>query len=71
MVQLVLLFVDETWFFPAAMSRKLEGVHVGFLIKLVGQKAKRQREGTWRSASVAKVLKEAVTQTRGEYIEKG
>ena len=53
------------------MSRKLEGVHVGFLIKLMGQKAKRQREGTWRSASVAKVLKEAVTQTRGEYIEKG
>ena len=33
-VQAVLLFGAETWVLLAAMSRKLEGVHVGFLIQV-------------------------------------
>ena len=35
-----------------------------------GQKPNRQRDRTWRSASVEKVLTEAETQTLGEYIDK-
>ena len=46
-----------------AMSRKLERLYVGFLIHMTGQKAKRQRYGTWISEAEAKLLKEAVTQT--------
>ena len=52
------------------MSRKLEGVNVGFLRQVMGQKTNRQRYGTWRSAIAARVLKEAGTQTMGTYIEK-
>ena len=55
---------------PAAMFRKLEGVHAGFLRQVMGQKSKRQRDGTWRSVAAAKVTKEAVTQTLKEYIDK-
>ena len=56
-VQAVLLFGAETWVLLAAMSRKLEGVHVGFLIQVTIQTAKRQRDGIWRSAAAARVLK--------------
>ena len=52
------------------MSQDLEGVHMGFLRQMTDQKAKRQRDGTWRSDAAAKVLKEAVTQTLGSYIDK-
>ena len=52
------------------MSRKLEGVPVGFLIQLTGQKAARQGGGTWRSVASARVLNEAVIQTLGTYIDK-
>ena len=52
------------------MSRKLEGGHVGFLIKLTRNNPKRQRDRTWRSESSTKVLKEARNQTLGAYIDK-
>ena len=52
------------------MSRKLEGVHLGFLRQVTGQKANQQRDRTWRSAIVTKVLKEEVTETLGAYIYK-
>ena len=69
-VQAVLIFGVETWVFPAAMYRNLEGVHVGFLRNIMGQKEKRQRDGTWRSKAEANVIKEAGTQTLGTCIEK-
>ena len=43
---------------------------MGFLRQVTGQKKKRQRDGTWRSETSAEVLKEAVTQTLGVYIDK-
>ena len=43
---------------------------MGFLQQVMGQKSKRQRDGTWRSASAARELKEAGTQTLGTYIDK-
>ena len=52
------------------MSRKLEGANVRFLRLVMVQKTNRQRYGTWRSATAARVLKEAGTQTMGTYIEK-
>ena len=36
----------------------------------MGHTVKRQRDGTCRSEAVVKVLKEAVTQTLGVYIDK-
>ena len=40
-VQAVLLFGAETWVLSEAMLRRLEGVHVGFLRHITGQRAVR------------------------------
>ena len=42
---------------------------MGLLRQITGHKAKRQRNRNWRSATVEKVIKEAVTQSLGEYID--
>ena len=39
-VQAVLIFGDETWFLLEAMSKNLEGVHVGFLKQMTGKTTK-------------------------------
>ena len=41
MVQAVLLFGAKTLVMSAAMLKKLEGVHVGFLQQVIGMKARR------------------------------
>ena len=46
-VQSVLLFGAETWVLSDAMSRKLEGVRVGFLRQITRQRSVRQKDGTW------------------------
>ena len=69
-VQVVLLFGAETWVLLATISRKLEGVHVGILRNITGQREKKQRGGTWRNEAAAKVLKEAGTHSLGAYIDK-
>ena len=45
-VQTVLLFGDDTWVLSAEISKKLERVHTGFLIQVMGKTDKRQRDGT-------------------------
>ena len=52
------------------MSRKLEGLQVGFLRQLTGNKATQHGGRTWRSAAEARVLKESCTHTLGTYIDK-
>ena len=54
----------------AAISRKLEGVHVGFLRKVTVKKDKRQRDGTCRSVAAAEILLESRTQILEAYIDK-
>ena len=46
-VQAMLLFGAETWVLSAAMLKKLEGLHVGFLRQMTGTKARRLGEKTW------------------------
>ena len=41
-----------------------------FLRQVTVEKAKRKRDGNWRSAAAARVIKEAVIQTLGTYIYK-
>ena len=60
-VQAVLLFGEETSVLLVAISRKLEGVHVGFLRQVMGHMYKRHRDRLWRSVEAASVLKEAGT----------
>ena len=60
-VQAVLLFGVETWVLSEAMSRKLEGVHVGFLRQITGKGAVRGKDGTWRQVAAEKVLDKAGT----------
>ena len=45
-VQAVLILEAETWVLLEAMSRKLEGLHVGFLRQITGQRAVRWKDGT-------------------------
>ena len=46
MVQAVLLFGLETWVLLAAMSKNLEGVHVGLLRQVTGKKAIRKNDSS-------------------------
>ena len=69
-VQEVLLFGAETWVLLAAMSKNMEGVHVGFLWKVTVKMARRQWDGTWRRVDSESVLKEVETQTLGTYINR-
>ena len=60
-VQTVVLFGEEPWVLSEAMSRKLEGVHVGFLRQITGKGAVRGKDGTWRQVAAEKVLDKAGT----------
>ena len=42
---------------------------MGFLRKIMGKKAKQQRESTWIRKAAEEVLKEAGTQSLGAYID--
>ena len=52
------------------MSKKLEGVYMGFLRQIMVNMAKRQWYGTCISVAAESVLKEVGTHTPGTYIEK-
>ena len=58
-VQTVVLFGEEPWVLSEAMSRKMEGVHVGFLRQITGQRVLQQEDGTWRQVTAEKVLEKA------------
>ena len=53
-----------------AMPQKLEGVHVGFLNQITGQRAVQQKYETLRYVSADKAIKKALTQSLGEYIDR-
>ena len=52
------------------MSRKLEGVHVGFLRQITGQRVEIRDDGTWPQVAADKFLEKAGTQYLGDYIER-
>ena len=54
----------------AAISKNLEGVHMGFLRQVTGNASKWQSYGTWESATAASVLKEGGIHTHRTYIYK-
>ena len=51
-----------------AMYRNLEGLHVGFISQITGQRGILHEDGTWRKVTAAEVLEKAVTHSRGTYI---
>ena len=61
-VQAVLLFGSETWVITAAMSQKIEGVHVVFLRQVTGNKTQWTWDHSWRKVAVESVLQAAGTQ---------
>ena len=69
-VQSVLLLGEETWVLSEAMSRNLEGVHVGLLRQIMGPRAVQQEDGTWWRVAVENVLEKAGTQSLGTYIDR-
>ena len=52
------------------MSRKLEGVHVGFLQRIKRQRVVQQKDGTWRQVAAGTVIEKAGTQPLGTYIDR-
>ena len=50
-VQEVLLFGADTWVLLAAMVKKFEGLHVGFLRQVTSMKVKSQKDGSWRKVA--------------------
>ena len=52
------------------MSRKMKGLHVGFLRLILGQGTVRQEDGTWRQVAEEKVLEKSGTQSLGTYIDR-
>ena len=57
----MLLFGDKIWVMLEANINKLEGVHVGFLRKFTGMKARMLGSETWTKEGPDRVLQEAVT----------
>ena len=53
-----------------AMSMKLGGFHVGFLRRIMMQRAVRQKDETWRYVTAKTVLEKAETHPLGTYIDK-
>ena len=51
-----MLFGAETLVLLAAMAKKLEGVHVGFLWLLTGMKSKMPKGDTWQKAEPDSLL---------------
>ena len=66
----ILKIGTENWVLSEAMSRKLEGVHVGFLRQITGQRAVQQEDGTWRQVASEKVLEKEGNQSLRTYIDK-
>ena len=68
-IQAVMFFWAETWVLSATMAQRLEGLHVGFLIRVKKLKAKRLKEGFWRKVAADKVLQGAGTQLLQTYLD--
>ena len=47
-VKIVLLFRSETWVLFAAMTKRMEGFHVGLLGQVTGKTSQHQWDGTWK-----------------------
>ena len=69
-VQAVLIFGSKTWVLMAAMMQNIEGVHVGFLRKVAGKKARRIGDETWQKEGADSVLQAAGTKPLMEYTKK-
>ena len=69
-VQAVLLYGSETWVLLAAMQRKVEGVHTGFLRQITGKRVRRQRDGTWETPGAEGVREASGTQSARIYISR-
>ena len=69
-VHTVLLFGADTWVFSEAVSRNMEGVHVGFLRRITVHRAVRQEDGTWRQVAAEKLLEKSGTKPLGTYVDR-
>ena len=58
-VQVLLLFGDETWVLLVAMERKVEGTYTGFLLKIMGKRMQRLPDRTWETPRAEAVREEA------------
>ena len=59
MLQALLLFGSETWVLTSVMSKKLEGVHMGLLQQVVGNKTHWLGGDSWQKVAAESVLQAA------------
>ena len=67
-VQAIILYESETWVLLAAMERKVEGTHTGFLRQITDKQTRRFGDGTWETPRAEGVQEEAVMQSAMTYI---
>ena len=67
-VQAVLLFGSESWVLSAAMEKTVEGVHTGFLRRIMGKRAQRITGGMWVTPAAGEVWEAMGTQLAATYI---
>ena len=48
-VREILLYAVDMWVLSAAMERKAEGTHTGFLRQIMGKRERRLGDGTWET----------------------
>ena len=46
-IQVVLLFGSDTWVLSVAMESMVEGMHTGFMRKIMGKMVRRKADRTW------------------------
>ena len=67
-VQVVLLFVLESWVLSEAMSRKVEVTHTRFLRQIMGKRVWQRADRTWSTTAAEEVRESAGTQSATTYI---
>ena len=66
----MLLFGLDSWSMLEAMSRAVEGTHIGFLRKTTRKIAQRTKNGTWETLEAGEVLRVADIHTYAAYMDR-
>ena len=67
-VQAVLLLGLESWVLLAEMEKTVEGLHTGFLKKIMGEQARRNSEGMWLTPEKGEMREVVRIQSVATYI---
>ena len=67
-IQVVLLFVSESWSMAEVTTRTMDVTHISFLRQITVNRAQINTDGTWDTQEAVKLLRSSVIQTLTTYI---